>query len=522
MNDYQDEEALARLRAADPATGAHPDLHRISQRLRGRTPLGSQSAGGYATSTGYSFSDTSETAVRVNDPASRTSRVGFVVAASVAALAFGGGGYVAGVASSGDDRDGSTTVASTDEEQERRDVADAAEDMASSEDMAASEEMAASEGGVYGDDGMGGGYAGPVVPVAGEGLSTERTTGPVFAADDSDGAPDPGEVLEEYAGALGIEGTVESDPYSAYVTDTTDGRNLHVYVQGSMASIDYSDPALDPYCQEYMSEPGGGWFGEEGPESITCLPPGEAPEEGTAIALAQEFADTLGIDDAGYEFRADNFDPMIAYGEGYEELLDESGATSAPDADAGTDGTGDAAEATAVPDAMVQDYLEEWGSQFSNEDVRDVSVTAERTDSPMPSYRSWYFGVTDQGVAYASFQLGDLVPMGDYEVISPAEAVDRVNDTRFQQIGAYIPDLEMEATYDEDWTEPEPLPPLVAGEPIPYPLSESQVTAAELHSGVVSLWDGTEFVAPVYHLTDDRGNSWQVLGLAEEALDFTP
>lgn len=478
MNDYQDDEALARLRAADPASGSHPDLHRISQRLHGKTPLGTrpgQGAGG----TGFAFSDTSETAVRINDPSNRTSRAGLVVAASVAALAFGGGGYIAGVASSGDDdSDGSTTVASTDEEREGSDSEDAGQDVGGSEDMAVS------EGEAYGGDemassDMGGGYAGPVVPVAGEELSTERTTGPVYAADQGGGTPDPRAVLEEYAATLGIEGTVESDSYSAYVTDTTDGRNLHVYVQAGLTSIDFSDPALDPYCEDYMSEPGGGWFGESGPESITCLPPGEAPDEATAIVLAQDFAESLGIDSEGYEFRADNFDPSIAYTEDEQELLDESLATSAPD----SGDPGDGAESTAVPDTM----LEEIAPEFNNEDIRDVSVTARRTDGPAPDYRSWYFGVTDQGVAYASVQLGDLVSLGDYEVISPAEAVERVNDIRFQQNGAYIPYLEFHDTYFEEWVEPKQLPPLVAGEPIPFPLSETVVTTAELHTGVVKI-----------------------------------
>ena len=511
MNDYQDDEALARLRAADPATGAHPDLHRISQRLRGRTPLGSGPVGGFAPGTGYSFSDTSDTAVRVSDPGARTSRVGFVVAASVAALAFGGGGYVMGVASGDDDQGGpTTTAADSDDEREASDGSDSVED------------LAASEGEAYGGDGdigydsAAGGYAGPVVPVAGDGLSTERTTGTVYAADQGGEAADPGALLEQYAGALGIEGTTESDSQTAYVTDATDGRSVHVYAHGGLVSVDYSNPALDPYCEDYMAEPGM-MFGEDGPDTITCVPPGDAPDEETAIALVKEFADTAGFSYDDYEFRFEVFDPMIAYGEDYEELMGEQG--EAPPAD----DTVDTSASTAAPDAqdLLERAIEEWGPE-GYPDVLDVSVTAHRTDAPLKNYQSWYFGVTDQGVSYASFQLGEYVSLGDYPVISPAEAVERANDIRFQQIGAYIPDLEFDASYFEEWTEPEPLPPLTAGEPIPYPLTESTVTGAELHSGVVNLWDGTEFIAPVYHLTDDEGNSWQVLGLAEDALDFTP
>ena len=121
-------------------------------------------------------------------------------------------------------------------------------------------------------------------------------------------------------------------------------------------------------------------------------------------------------------------------------------------------------------------------------------------------------------------QFGDYVELGDYPVISPAEAVERVTDVRFQQLGAYIPTLDYydESGYYEEWVEPEPLPPIAPGELIPYPLTESAVTTAELHTGIVSLWDGTEFIVPVYDLSDGQGNHWQVMGLAEEALDFTP
>lgn len=487
MNDHQDDEALARVRAADPAAGSHPDLHRISQRLRGRTPLGSGSHnnGSGGAGAGYSFSDVSDTAIRINDPQARTSRVGFVVAASVAALALGGGGYLMGAVTGGDDGGARTTAATTgsvdqhsDGQSQRQGQDDAApQDQFAGAADGATDEPTSAEASM--SDEAGGGYAGPIIPVAGEQLSTERSTGMVYAVGAGDASQDARTLLEGYAGLLGVQGKVEADGDWASVTDASDARSLNVYVQAGNPTIDYSNPALDPYCQTYNTD-GGNWFGQGGPDSITCQPGSEAPEEAFAIDSAEAFVTELGLDPAGFEFTVDSND-VTTYGD-------------------------DMAWATEEPDSSSP----------------QLSVTAQRTSTPVGSYHALNFGVTDQGVYYANLPLGELQSLGEYPVISPVEAVERASDTRFQQIGAWIPDLEWSAASIEEWQEPKALPAIQAGDPIPYPVSQATVTGAELHQGVVSLYDGTEFVAPVYNLTDDQGNSWQVMALTEESLDFTP
>src|SRR5690606_41351531 len=104
--------------------------------------------------------------------------------------------------------------------------------------------------------------------------------------------------------------------------------------------------------------------------------------------------------------------------------------------------------------------------------------------------------------------------------LAPASS-EPTTEVKFLRRGAYYPELENQG-YLVEWVEPQPLPPISAGDPIPYPVSESAVTKVELHTGIISLWDGTEYMVPVYDLADGKGNRWQVLGLAEDALDFTP
>ncbi|USQ76965.1 hypothetical protein [Ornithinimicrobium cryptoxanthini] len=496
MNHFDEDEALARLRAADPASGAHPDLRKISERLDGRTPVGA--------SGGFAFSDTSDTAVRVHDPDVRTGRGGILVAAAVAALALGGGGYALGT-TAGDDN--IPTVAANDSSSDDSSSAvthDAgpaldhglspAADGNAAEDMSGDDAMS--------EESMGGGYAGPVIPVAGEALSTERTTGTVYGAS-TDSMWSEGEakdLLQGYADRLGIEGTVQDEGGDfAHVVDSIDGRNLAVYSYGTNSSLDYNNPTLDPWCEDMRAEMENsdgdyGWFGygSEGPSDITCTELGPTPDEATAIAMAEKFLSQLELDYTGY---------TVQIQPPYSPEMDEMGG-------------GDAAYATSAPGE----------SQLYDPESTSTEVVVSTTDGPLAGFQDWHLSVTSEGVSYASIQFGDYVELGDYPVISPAEAVERVNDVRFQQLGAYIPTLDYydEPGYYEEWVEPEPLPPIAPGEPIPYPLTESAVTAAELHTGIVSLWDGTEFIVPVYDLSDGQGNHWQVMGLAEEALDFTP
>lgn len=514
MNDYQDDEALARLRGADPATGAHPDLHKISALLRGRTPLGRTQSGSGSYAATASGSADSSTAVRINDPSMRTGRSGLLVAASVAALSLGGGGYALGAATAGGgDGGGGTSVAASTTDSEGSDSsADGSGDASGRDDqamvgMSTEGDMDADEAhGESASSSGGGNYVGPVIPVPGPGLSTKRTTGPVWVPDTSSSG-DTSQMLRDYAAALGIEGDFQEDEgYGGSVTDSTDGRTLSVYDYSGL-NIDYSNPALDSYCAEMvaeMSEGGYSWFGPGGPTDLECATLGDPPAEDAAITMAQDFLTEIGIDYSGYEFSADYTSRGIAcigVAEG-----DEAATTAAPD------------------DGGISDSeCGEGYTEIVDDGMADVSVRATGSTSPAGDYRPWHFSVTSEGVSYANVAMVNYVELGDYEVISPAEAVERLSDSRFQHIGAWIPDADYSyPEYTEEWIEPDRVPVPAAGEPLPFPLTESPVTNATLETGVISLWDGTEYLVPVYALSDGQGNYWEVLGLTEESLDFTP
>src|SRR5690606_24692724 len=120
----------------------------------------------------------------------------------------------------------------------------------------------------------------------------------------------------------------------------------------------------------------------------------------------------------------------------------------------------------------------------------------------------------------------DLVSMGDYPLVSPVEAVERVGDPRFSTWGTvYVPSLDEghPALYEEEWVEPDwPDVDLSAGAAIPVWMTEGPVVEARVEPGVLSVPSGREFVVPTYILTDDQGRHHTMIALADEALDFTP
>lgn len=532
MNHHDDDEALARLRRADPATGSHPDLHGISERLRRRTPLGRSTEDGFSigpAEDGFAFTSESGGAVRVHEPGPRTSRVGMAAAAAVVAAAVGVGGYALGLDTGRGDLE--SAVASAEREARASDASEVA--LVEADQEAAVE--GAEEGAALGmDSAVGssewasgddmGWTSGPAVPVASEGLSQEGGAGEVLAMVAPEG--DPHAEVTALATALGLDGEADGDDNYASVYDASDGRSLSYYSYGSSGALDYNDPALDPYC----AEEGMGWVGPEAPTDLVCAEAAEPPSAAQATALVHEFAAQAGLPTEGLKFEvADEMGGMLTL-EGPESGAEsgsgdgDAGLGEAGDGDA-EPGDSDAADATSSPDliGVGQDALESLFVDPWAQGPPTVTVLVTDPTSPAPGHTQWHFQVAADGISYASIPLTDYRSLGEYAVISPADAVDRISDPRYAQVGVHIPDLEYDGyEWLEEWDDSEPATAPDPGQPIPYPVTEATVTGAELHQGLLSLWDGSEYVVPTYHLTDGQGNSWQVLALAEDALDFAP
>jgi hypothetical protein len=107
--------------------------------------------------------------------------------------------------------------------------------------------------------------------------------------------------------------------------------------------------------------------------------------------------------------------------------------------------------------------------------------------------------------------------LGSYPVVSEVEAVERLGDPRFagSVLGSRPAPREGEQARP---TVEAPVP----GGPIAWPVEDVTIVSASLTEARYTLADDTELLVPAYDLVDDKGNSWTVMAVDEELLDFAP
>lgn len=126
--------------------------------------------------------------------------------------------------------------------------------------------------------------------------------------------------------------------------------------------------------------------------------------------------------------------------------------------------------------------------------------------------------VSAQGIMYASGPTGEIVSLGAYTVVSPAEAGDRLSDPAFSARMVSSPD-----------DQSVPLTPLAAppeapepGSAVPWRVHDREVVSVRL--GLALLPDDVNlhrYLVPTYEFTASDGSVWSVIALAEDELDTT-
>lgn len=465
-----DDEAIARLRASDPATGSDPDLHSLRSLIAAKAPA----------------SQGTDHVTAVTDDVLRGPRVHapWIAAAAVAAFGMGGGGYalgahtaepppVAGQPGAGDDAQG------------EEDAARPGADMTGADGASVT-----SAAGWGSDEAMGGsGPAydmGPVRLVAGPELPTERGTAEVRALVSD---VDPEEFLTRWAEELGVDG-VRPEPSAdsegwygeSVLVEPESMLILSVSTQGAGAMhFSYDDQLNSPYCKdmwvgaspedlEMMRED---WTKAMGPDIPVPDPAlckelsGPAPSEEQAVAAAEDFLATTGLDLSGYSFEASDYQ--------------EPGNPS-------------------------------------------VSVEGWPEDGVRSGELSMNLTVSAAGVVNAWGTVGEMTSLGDYPVISAAEAVERYSQREFSMdygvsLAEDMVPYEGDMTSMPEVTMPETVP-IEPGMKIPLLLKDKVVTSAELTTGTIWTQTGGSFEVPAWKLITDDGLHYAVLAVADEAIDW--
>ncbi|MGN6238762.1 MAG: hypothetical protein ACTHNI_03380 [Cellulosimicrobium cellulans] len=482
--DQPDDSGLERLRAADPAAGAAPDTEALEAAVRDRVPeaLAAGTPAGTpddAPDGGPLSGPDGPTAILVDELAERRARrlrrrVPLQVAAAVAGvLVVGAGGYALGAGAVGASSAGDSAAESTALAPIQLGGATAQEESGAAADGAASGQAFGSDARASADMAYPGFWGGRTV-FHQDGLSTQGTSADAWAYDAAGVFSQ--ETAQRVADALGVDGEVRED-YGSYVVGSTDWTGPTVSLQpDGLASVSYNDPTNDPWgCVVVTPMPADGGDDATSPsvEPGTCEEPdhGAPPSGADAVERLRDLLGTLGLDPAGYEVVA-------------EEQPADQGAP------------------------------------------RATSVTAYEVVEGQRTGTQWSATYSGGGLASLYGSLAPRVAIGSYDVVSPAEAVDRLGDPRFGGGGmiAWARDG-VQAVPEIAPVEPEvpTVPPTVgAGARFAWPVTEVTITDARLGLAVQYQPDGAAVLLPAYELSDADGNVWSVVAVVDDQLDFAP
>lgn len=310
-----DDEAIDRLRAADPARGRTTDLSSLRAAVDARTGAGASAP---ASPAGEAGDDPGDELARRR---ARRSRRNAWVAGVAASVLVGVTGYMAGMSVAGGGSGGGDSAADSAEggaAEPAYDSSGAMDDGADTSGLQAEEDSAA---GADSSDLMWG--SSRAVFVA-SGLSGETGSAEAFGYDPT-GLASAG-TAADVAAALGIDEDV-ADEGGYWMVGEPDGRNLSVYDDGT-ASLSYTDPSLDPWVcavdvggadpDSGVSDEGGGSDGFSGCPTDSAAPPADP------IATAGDFLTTIGVDVSGLELEVDYSDGGSASVSGYLPDVDRS------------------------------------------------------------------------------------------------------------------------------------------------------------------------------------------------------
>lgn len=499
------DEAVDRVRAADPAATAEPDHVRLRAAVADRAVAAA--AGTVADGDTHGDAVVSELATARTARTGRRKGAWIQVAAAIVGLSvIGGGSWALG-------RLGQVPVAAP--------VSLGSGSTAGGPVAAVAPRAAAdSAAGVGTSKLMAPWYGGRTV-FTGSGLSTDGGSATAWGFDPA--SVYSADTAAHLASVLGVSGT-PSQGWGAWVVGVQDGTGPTVQLRpDGLASFSYYDPTREPWaCMKSAPDvpSGSGGSGAAGPATgSTAVQPAPAAEP--AIGAAAPAAEpTLGST------------VPAPPGPGYPCAT--SSAAPAP--------TGDAATAQAR-DLMSSLGVDAGGYRFEVQADQGqptaTYVTASQILAGQLTGVQWSFTLLADGVQSLYGSLAPVIDLGAYALISPADAVARLGDARFDSGYGGVMPLGTAASGASSGTRssgiataepqvataaPSPTVPATpsAGESIPWPVQTVTLTASRLGLGMTTLANGAVLLLPSYELSNAEGSSWSVIAVTDDRLDFSP
>jgi hypothetical protein len=148
------------------------------------------------------------------------------------------------------------------------------------------------------------------------------------------------------------------------------------------------------------------------------------------------------------------------------------------------------------------------------------SVNAFRVLDGQRTGDAWGVTFTGAGVSSVWGPTAELVELGEYDVISPAEAVERLNDPRFgASFSSFPADWVGPATLMREGSTSAPRTPS-AGDRFDWPVESVKITSERLGLAQHHLGDGGVALVPTYELSSADGRTWSVIAVTEAHLAF--
>ncbi|MFC4556235.1 hypothetical protein [Georgenia faecalis] len=467
-----EEDAVARLRAADPGAGAQPDADRLARRTAALRH-------GDADGPGAVPEGVDELAPRRR----RRQPWAAVAAVAASALVVGGVGFGLGrTTTPAIEADGTTSEGMRGGAAEVPAIAAQEDGGARTEALSGTADIAIAPG-----------YGGRTVFTA-RGLPDAPGSAPAWAFDATQGFD--AETVARVAGVLGLEGEPVSE----------DGMWRVGPVDGSAASVTLS---ADGTLTVGFSDPAG-------------YPPVEADAATSAAAEPQARSEA---GDAGEAEPAapDHSSTVTPAGPGIapvpESMPVEPVDPGPVDPAAAEDAVGTLR--AVLTELGLDDGAVEYETQESWAGPAVVSVVARQVLGGSRTGLTWNADVTDGGTVLGFYgPAAPTVALGEYDVVSPAQAVERLTDPRFGAASSGIGIMAEPAPMPGwTWGDPPEAPP-APGAVVPWRVTTVTITGAEL--GVVhhTTEGGASLLLPAYTLTSDDGGQWTVLALADHELAF--
>lgn len=287
------------------------------------------------------------------------------------------------------------------------------------------------------------------------------------------------ETVASMAAALGVAGAPQlTDGVWTVGPNDGTGPSMQLYPDGT-ASLSYWDPSKDVwYCAETaVVDPEVATEMEADPSAGIAVPSpescerdlGPAPQGDAAVAQMKDVIAAIGLDPAAFEYVAED--------------------------------TGDATQAWAY-------------------------VTAYQVIDGQRSGLSWSMTLTGAGVQSLYGSTAPTVDLGEYAVVSPVEAVERLADPRFASFGGplYMAEgrgIAMDGSISSPVEQPTVPPTLQPGASISWPVNEATIVEARLGLALHTQMDGAALLVPTYELTSSDGGVWTVIAVADSHLDFS-